>query len=55
MTKEICERCEKVYDAGKYSHYCPKCRKALISQRAKERGLNRLGTEARRKRKDKND
>ena len=34
--KEICERCERVYFAGPYSHYCSKCRKQIQSEAGKK-------------------
>ena len=46
MAKEICEDCEKVYEGGPYSHYCPDCRRARLSKTAKRRNLNKLGNEA---------
>lgn len=46
MAKEICEDCEKVYDGGPYSHYCPDCRRFRLSKAAKRRNLNKLGNDA---------
>jgi len=47
MTKEICEDCGKVFEAGPKAFLCPSCRKRRLSNAAKTRGLNRLGTNAR--------
>lgn len=41
----ICEDCGKVFNA-KYAFICPKCRRARLSQRAKEKGLNKIGNDA---------
>ena len=46
MAKEICDDCEKVYEGGPYSNYCPDCLRARLSKTAKRRNLNRLGNEA---------
>ena len=46
MAKEICEDCEKVYEGGAYSHYCPDCRHFRLSNAAKRRNLNKLGNDA---------
>lgn len=48
QTKEICEDCGRVFMAGPYSFLCPECRKKRLSEYAKRRKLNELGTEARR-------
>ena len=49
MTKEICEDCGKVFEAGPKAFLCPSCRKRRLSNAAKARGLNRIGTNARHK------
>lgn len=49
MEKEICEDCGKVFEAGPKAFLCPSCRKRRLSNAAKARGLNRLGTNARHK------
>ncbi|HJA24714.1 MAG TPA: hydrogenase maturation nickel metallochaperone HypA [Candidatus Fournierella merdigallinarum] len=49
MGKEICEDCGKVFEAGPKAFLCPSCRKRRLSNAAKARGLNRLGTNARHK------
>lgn len=51
MAKEICERCEKVFEAGPYAFICPKCRKKALQEAArksaKARNLNKIGNLAR--------
>lgn len=47
MAKEICERCEKVFEAGPNSHYCKECRKEIQRASAKRRNLSALGRAAR--------
>lgn len=49
MTKEICEDCGKVFEAGPKAFLCPSCRTRRLSNAAKARRLNRLGTNARHK------
>lgn len=44
---EICERCGKVELMGPYQFFCTECRKKILSEEAKRRGLNKLGTSAR--------
>jgi predicted amidophosphoribosyltransferase len=47
MTLEICQNCEKTFEAGKYARLCPKCRRELLSRLAKERNLSQIGNAAR--------
>ena len=47
MTKEICERCGKAYEAGPNTHYCKECRKEIRSVAAKKRNLSDMGHAAR--------
>lgn len=47
MTKEICERCGKAYEAGPNTHYCKECRKEILSVAAKKRNLSDMGHAAR--------
>ena len=49
MAKEICEDYGKVFEAGPKAFLCPSCRKRRLSNAAKARGLNRIGTAACRK------
>lgn len=49
VAKEICEDCGKVFEAGPKAFLCPSCRKRRLSNAAKARGLNRIGTNARHK------
>ena len=44
---EICERCGKIELMGVFQFYCTECRKKILSEEAKRRGLNKLGTAAR--------
>lgn len=44
---EICERCGKVELMGPYQFFCTECRKKILSEEAKRRNLNKLGTDAR--------
>lgn len=46
LVPTICENCEKFFYGGPYSHFCPKCRKKRLSDAAKRRNLNKLGTDA---------
>ena len=46
MAKEICEYCEKVFEAGPKTFICPECRKKMLSENAKKRNLNKLGNKA---------
>ena len=46
LAPTICEDCEKVFQGGPNAHFCPKCRKKRISEAAKRRGLNKLGSDA---------
>lgn len=46
MYKMICEDCEKVFEAVGASHRCPACHKRRLSENAKRRGLNKIGTAA---------
>lgn len=46
--KDICQDCGKVYNAGRYSFFCPKCRKRRKSQNAKRINLSISGQMARR-------
>jgi len=50
MSKEICEDCGKVFEAGPYSFLCPECRKKRISEggkkSAKLRALKKKAEEA---------
>lgn len=46
MAKEICEGCEKVFEAGPHTYFCPECRKKRLSEAAKRRNLNKLGSDA---------
>lgn len=47
MVKEICQNCERVFDAGRYSFICPECRKKMQSENAKRIDLGGLGRRAR--------
>lgn len=47
---EICQRCSKTYRGTAKSWYCPDCRKEAARKSAKERGLSKLGVDARRMR-----
>ena len=47
MSIELCERCEKPYEAGKTTHYCPDCLKKIRGDYARSRNLNMIGAEAR--------
>lgn len=47
LAKTICEDCEKVYMGGPKSYFCPDCRRKRLSRQAKERGLNKIGNQAR--------
>ena len=55
MTKEICQDCGEVYEAGPHSFLCPQCRKRHISESAKKRNLSKLGRDARTKKGSKNE
>ncbi|MGM9626963.1 MAG: hypothetical protein ACI3V4_02565 [Faecousia sp.] len=46
MAKEICEDCEKVFEAGAYSFLCPDCRRKRLSEIAKRRNLSKIGSDA---------
>lgn len=46
MALEICEDCQRVFDAGPKEFICKACRRKRLSRYAKERGLSRLGNEA---------
>lgn len=47
MALEICADCERTFEAqGPNSFLCPKCRKARLSQGAKDRKLYMLGAAA---------
>jgi len=52
-TLEICEACERTYQAGKYTRFCPECRSRRQSEAARkcaiERNLGKIGREARQK------
>ena len=48
----ICERCEKVFMGGAKAFICPKCRKKMLSERAKKINLSKIGNDARWKRSD---
>lgn len=50
--KVICETCGKMFTGGRHAFYCPDCRKRMLSESAKKRNLNRIGIEARRKKKE---
>lgn len=43
---EFCEKCDKPFLALPTRHYCDKCLKKILSDCAKKRGLNKLGTAA---------
>ena len=47
MAKEICDDCGSVFDGGRYSFLCPKCKKRRLSESAKRRKLNEIGNKAR--------
>lgn len=42
----ICKDCGKAYEGGKYTHFCPDCRKVRHSEAAKSVNLNKIGCEA---------
>lgn len=46
MVTTICEDCEKAFQGGPYSYFCPECRKRRLSETAKRRNLNKLGNDA---------
>ena len=46
MAKEICADCGKVFDGGVHAFFCMDCRKRRLSEAAKARKLNKLGTAA---------
>lgn len=46
MTKEICEDCGKVFDAGPFTCYCKACRTRRLSEAAKRRNLGQIGRDA---------
>lgn len=50
--KDFCVDCGKIYNATKYSYFCPKCRKKRKSQNAKRNNLARKGRKARLEKKD---
>lgn len=47
MAKELCEDCGKVFEAGPRAFLCERCRRKRLSESAKKRSLNKLGTVAR--------
>ena len=49
MAKKICDECEKVFDGGPRAFLCPNCRKRRLREAAKARNLNKLGSDARTK------
>ena len=53
MAKEVCEDCGKVFEAGPKAFFCPACRKRRMSEAAKRRGLNKVGYEARSRKREK--
>lgn len=46
LAPTICEDCEKVFQGGPYTFFCPKCRKKRLREAAKKRNLNKLGNDA---------
>lgn len=47
MAKEVCQECWAVFEAkSNRAFFCPKCRRARLSQYAKERKLNEIGNKA---------
>lgn len=46
LAPTICEDCEKVFQGGPYSYFCPDCRKKRLRAAAKKRNLNKLGNDA---------
>lgn len=46
LAPTICEDCEKVFQGGPYSYFCPECRKKRLSAAAKARKLNKIGNDA---------
>lgn len=44
----ICEQCGKVFQA-KYAFICPDCHKKRLSELSKQKGLSKMGNEARQK------
>ena len=49
----VCEICGNVFQT-KYAFICPKCRKQIVSERAKKINLSKIGNEARWKRSEQN-
>ena len=47
MAKEICQECEKLFEAkGNMAFFCPDCRRKRLSYYAKKRQLNKIGNDA---------
>lgn len=47
MAKEICQDCERVFEAkSNRARICPKCHRKRLRQYAKARNLNKLGNDA---------
>lgn len=46
MCKEICQDCEKVFEGGPKAFLCPECRRKRLSNAAKMRNLNKIGSDA---------
>ena len=46
MAKGICSDCGKIYEETRHSFFCADCRRRRLSEAAKSRGLNKIGSEA---------